>query len=648
MTDLFPANSALFLQPDHSVFPMGFGFVGIAIPLERFQFFYDSVPECHSLSSPVSNERTAIMNMQPDTFKAVVKHLTAADVITIVQSSDLPKTRRRDLVSAVKRICKMGSVSPSHFVVTPDTIRALLAGIRPAAHGIAGKSFTNIQSNLRAALALADIIDPIPRGGAKDHPEWSKVLALLADEKGLTLGLALFFSYCAVNDIAPVEVCDGTVETYRDWLWTRTIDDDPDDRAREVARYASNANRQIETWPIVELAQLTVGLRPAKIRWCDLPDCFRVDAEAYLAMRANPDPFEERANMPARRLAPGTVRLHREHIRLAYDVLVNVDMTPADLSELVEPARFKAILRHYHDKASGKPSAYLDSAARTLMSIAKIHVRVDKDQLDRLSKLKARLPSIPFDLTEKNKTLVRQFDDEQSVARLLDLPDILMKDARKAMTAQDRRFILLAQTAIAIAILTAAPMRSQNLIALNVRQHMRTIISRNGAKSGQRGKSIRIIIPAAETKTRRSDMVFELDEATSGLIEWYRHHVLPMLGGDPEGDLFILAGGKRRGQQSLSSAITRMIDTHLGIAMTPHQFRHLAAALYLKSHPEDFETVRQLLGHSFGKTTLIYAGLSGERASKTYGSVIQAERERLRIAKPNRAKPTGKPAKKGS
>jgi integrase len=63
--------------------------------------------------------------------------------------------------------------------------------------------------------------------------------------------------------------------------------------------------------------------------------------------------------------------------------------------------------------------------------------------------------------------------------------------------------------------------------------------------------------------------------------------------------------------------------------MTAHQFRHLAASRYLEARPEDFETVRQLLGHSFGKTTLVYAGLSGARASRAFGEIVIARAETL-------------------
>ena len=61
--------------------------------------------------------------------------------------------------------------------------------------------------------------------------------------------------------------------------------------------------------------------------------------------------------------------------------------------------------------------------------------------------------------------------------------------------------------------------------------------------------------------------------------------------------------------------------------MTPHQFRHLAAVLYLEAHPEDFQTVSDLLGHAFAKTTLIYAGSSSRRASRAYGKLVIEQRE---------------------
>ena len=77
----------------------------------------------------------------------------------------------------------------------------------------------------------------------------------------------------------------------------------------------------------------------------------------------------------------------------------------------------------------------------------------------------------------------------------------------------------------------------------------------------------------------------------------------------------------------------------LGVHMSMHQFRHLVAWLYLEKHPEDFETVRALLGHAYSRTTLIYAGASSQRASRAYGSMLLRERQELQLKRPRRRQP---------
>ena len=68
-----------------------------------------------------------------------------------------------------------------------------------------------------------------------------------------------------------------------------------------------------------------------------------------------------------------------------------------------------------------------------------------------------------------------------------------------------------------------------------------------------------------------------------------------------------------------------VVARQVGIHMTPHQFRHFAAVAYLEDNPQDFETPRALLGHSFGKTTRIYAGSSARRA---YGQSVSVRDQR--------------------
>ena len=95
-------------------------------------------------------------------------------------------------------------------------------------------------------------------------------------------------------------------------------------------------------------------------------------------------------------------------------------------------------------------------------------------------------------------------------------------------------------------------------------------------------------------------------------------------------------GGGRKSQETLSQQITQTIAEKVGIHMTPHQFRHLAAVLYLEAHPEDFQTVSDLLGHSFAKTTLVYAGSSSRRASRAYGKLVIEQRQAAALKRRHR------------
>jgi integrase len=60
------------------------------------------------------------------------------------------------------------------------------------------------------------------------------------------------------------------------------------------------------------------------------------------------------------------------------------------------------------------------------------------------------------------------------------------------------------------------------------------------------------------------------------------------------------------------------------LEITPHQFRHAAAAIFLKHRPGEYETVRRLLGHRNIRTTVnFYCGLETIHATEAFGRIIQ-------------------------
>ena len=215
------------------------------------------------------------------------------ELVRLIETSRHSDTRKRDMVSAVNRVLKMGGVWGSTFVFTVDSLRCLIASIKPAAHGVSAKSFANIQSNLRAALREAGIVAAAGGYRTKRDPHWSPLLQTVSEDKTL-LGLSRFINYCAEHSILPGTVNDDTVLGFHAWLQTRTIEPRPDKVARTIPKLWNRASERVAGWPATRLKELQIGIRPRKTPWADLPDVLRREAESYLAMRANPDIFDER------------------------------------------------------------------------------------------------------------------------------------------------------------------------------------------------------------------------------------------------------------------------------------------------------------------------------------------------------------------
>jgi integrase len=547
---------------------------------------------------------------------------SAADVLQMLQQADLPPLRKRDMVSAVRRICDMLGCAPASLRLDVPGLRIRVVAVRPAAHGISPKTFSNIRSLFAAALEWAGVVEGVGRGVARRHPAWAPLVLEIAGDKRLSMGLAAFTNWCAAKGIDPAGVDDAVVRRFAAWLEGRTLHVRPRDIVRGTPRCWNEARDRVPGWPQTTLTPISFRPASANLRWDELPAALRAEAEVYLALRAGPDLFDIDPNTPTRPLAASTIRQQREHIRLAASVLAREGVSVAGLADLVEAERFKTVLRHYHNKADGRANAFAILMAKTLIDVARYQVRVTDAHLAELKKLATRLPAVPFDLTAKNKALFSQLESEQMRARLLHMPDDLMRRVKAELQAGKLRFVD-AQVAVAVEILLSAPLRPQNLSVLNWTRHVRE-------PNGPRGKLL-LYIPAAETKTKRRDLIFELPPELAKNIRFYAREILPRLGADPNGDLFVVAGGRRKDQETLSEQITERIARQVGLHMTPHQFRHVAALLYLDAHPDGFQSVSDLLGHAWSKTTQVYAGSSSRRASRAYGAHVIEQRRALAL-----------------
>jgi integrase len=97
--------------------------------------------------------------------------------------------------------------------------------------------------------------------------------------------------------------------------------------------------------------------------------------------------------------------------------------------------------------------------------------------------------------------------------------------------------------------------------------------------------------------------------------------------------VFVSRSGTPRTQDAIKYGIEKAVLRHLGVKITPHQFRHLAAKIILDANPGAYELVRELLGHkNLQTTTKFYAGIDTRRAGRAHADLIT----KIRDSKPGR------------
>jgi integrase len=81
--------------------------------------------------------------------------------------------------------------------------------------------------------------------------------------------------------------------------------------------------------------------------------------------------------------------------------------------------------------------------------------------------------------------------------------------------------------------------------------------------------------------------------------------------------------GGAKTPSKLAEQIKRTLRQESGIDLNAHAFRHLAALLFLREHPGEYETTRLLLGHKhLSTTTQYYCGFEQADALRRYDALI--------------------------
>jgi integrase len=221
-------------------------------------------------------------------------------------------------------------------------------------------------------------------------------------------------------------------------------------------------------------------------------------------------------------------------------------------------------------------------------------------------------------LTEKNKDFLRQFEDPRLLDELIQLPDKLWRQTRRDLATSRRPFIDL-QSALAIDLLLHFPLRMENLSSLSFELHMHW--------PQGRGKPALMVFKSNEIKNR-VPLEFEIPTALAERLLIYRNEIAPAVTGKRPDAVFVTWTGEPRTQSAVTVAIERTVLRQLGVKLTPHQFRHLAAKVILDANPGAFHLVQELLGHRNTSTTMnFYGGINTRRAGRAHADLVMKLRK---------------------
>lgn len=554
---------------------------------------------------------------------------TLKAAIEIRNWMDLTETRRRDLLSALSRCVTFVGLPADELFLDPKALRTSLLTRSPAALGITIGSWRTLKSCLSYIMGRLKMIDT---DRTAENFVWTHFLSDLPIQK--RAALSKFSRYCIGSGLAPKDVCDETLAAFRTWLEARTLAANPTKRAGQVRaewNRHSKATRDPSITTLSRLDRETQYTLPVDA----FPTSFQGDLQAFgrrLTATAIDDfddvvTAEGSANLglsaPTRPCRPATVTTRLAHCRWAGSALVAIGVPVGEiqsLKSLITPLeRVKEILRFYHTRAKGRPSAAGGHVADILRIIAKYQVGLPEPDIRQIKKW-GQIVSLSYNgMTKKNMTHVRQMQVPEREAKLLLLPRGLLKAAHKLKEQTPKAAASVAMRAAAIGLLTGAPIRLQNLINLRLDEHLQRDDPPHGTIS-------RLWIREDETKNRRL-LDLPISARVAALLdEWIR--VFRPAVAQP-GCMFLFPGAVSADRpitpQAMRDAIRETVKSRIGVALTPHQFRHLAAATFLRDHPGGYEQLRQILGHAnIAATVKSYCGLETESAVLRFHEVLES------------------------
>lgn len=557
------------------------------------------------------------MNEIPRDFK--LHEPSLADAIGAIKDDQtLDSGIRSQWLCSLRRIAEMIDRPLESLPARMTALRHPVGRLNAARLSVSPKTLSNHKANVKAALNHLSRQGVTLSRGVVLAPEWDRILDAVIDPWARKRLLA-FFRYLSARKLKPSDVDDGVLGAFFEHRLETTFCEVTPARRRELARVWNSCVEGVLGFPEKRLTVEPLKSRVAGPEWDEFPQSFRDEIESYLQTLK----VTHRTARGRRRAAckSSSITTRRREIvaaaRMAVACGVPVDKLQC-LRDLLAPETAIKVLDAYWARDGERPRNYVIDLAWKFVAIARATGCLDDAEIERLDDMRYELDQYRRNgLTEKNLAVIRAVLSCDIWTRVIRLPDRLMADASKVATTSPVKAAVLAELAVAIRILTLAPVRVGNLAGISLETNL--------TRPGGRDTPYWLTFPDYDVKNNL-DLTFPLDEAVSAFIDLYVRNFRPtLLRGSNE--RFLFPGGNGDGAHklapTLSEQITKRIDKELGFQVTAHQFRHAAAAIILKDQPGNYELVRRVLGHRNIQTTIaFYVGLETMNASRQFGEMI--------------------------
>jgi integrase len=539
---------------------------------------------------------------------------TLGDVLVAIErDASLPEGKREAWCCSIRRSANFLGREPAQLPARLQALRFGIVRLHHAQLGVRRKTLQNHVANLKAAVRHFACASRLTGRGIALSPAWKALYEKLTAPR-LRLGLSSFLRYCSANNIDHSSVSNKTVEAFICYVGEVQFTIKPRDLHKQVTRCWNRALESVPGWPQTILTVPDFRAKVTSLPWDAFPRSFVEDVERYLAQLGGDSILDEDA--PDRACKLSTITTRRNYLRLAASAAVKQGVpaeTLCSLADLVSPSTVRLILEHYLAKKGGEIVTFTVDMAERLHAIARVYVKAPEAQIQALERYCVRLrKKRRSGLTAKNMAVIRAFKNPENRNRLKALPSQLFDLALAEREALIQAAVN-AEIALAIQILLVAPMRLANLAALNLEV--------NVVRVGGVEPTYHLVIPPEDVKNEEP-LEYPLPKEMNEMLETYLAVFRPRLCRSASQWLFPGEFDGHKSKATLSEQIIDRIVKEIGIRVTPHQFRHLAAAFILEKDPANYEFVRRVLGHKNLQTTInFYVGLETVDAVRKFSAM---------------------------